>query len=90
MRQDARDVKMRTITGYTADGVIAFLWAGYWVLVLFALITSAFLSYLGFKGKRSSPAIIIAFLPAAVGSIVIKIATKANMRTAQAARTLLS
>lgn len=95
VRQDASDVEVRTIAGYIADGVIVFLWAEYWVLVLFALIASALLSYLGFKGERSNPAIIIAFLlgallSAALGSIVMKIATKANMRTAQAARTSLS
>ncbi|MDJ0364539.1 sodium-translocating pyrophosphatase [Hymenobacter sp. H14-R3] len=94
-RQDAGDEKMRTIAGYIADGAIAFLKAEYKVLALFALIASVFLGYLGFTGERSSPVIVIAFLIGAVfsataGFIGMKIATKANVRTAQAARTSLS
>jgi K(+)-stimulated pyrophosphate-energized sodium pump len=94
-RQDAGDAKMQTIAGYIADGAIAFLRAEYKVLALFALIASAFLGYLGFTGDKSSPVIIIAFVIGAVfsataGFIGMKIATKANVRTAQAARTSLS
>jgi K(+)-stimulated pyrophosphate-energized sodium pump len=94
-RQDAGDAKMQTIAGYIADGAIAFLKAEYRVLALFAIIASAFLGYLGFTGEKSSPVIIIAFLIGAVfsataGFIGMKIATKANVRTAQAARTSLS
>jgi len=94
-RQDAGDEKMRTIAGYIADGAIAFLKAEYRVLALFALIASLFLGYLGFTGEKSSPVIIISFLIGAVfsataGFIGMKIATKANVRTAQAARTSLS
>jgi K(+)-stimulated pyrophosphate-energized sodium pump len=94
-RQDAGDERMRTIAGYIADGAIAFLRAEYKVLALFALIASAFLGYLGFTGAKSSPVIVIAFLLGAVfsataGYIGMKIATKANVRTAQAARTSLS
>jgi K(+)-stimulated pyrophosphate-energized sodium pump len=94
-RQDAGDEKMTTIAGYIADGAIAFLRAEYRVLALFALIASIFLGYLGFTGERSSPVIVIAFLIGAVfsataGYIGMKIATKANVRTAQAARTSLS
>ncbi|RZK28098.1 MAG: sodium-translocating pyrophosphatase, partial [Hymenobacter sp.] len=94
-RQDAGDAKMQTIAGYIADGAIAFLRAEYKVLALFAIIASVFLGYLGFTGSTSSPVIVIAFLIGAVfsataGFIGMKIATKANVRTAQAARTSLS
>ncbi|SHJ08372.1 K(+)-stimulated pyrophosphate-energized sodium pump [Hymenobacter daecheongensis DSM 21074] len=94
-RQDAGDDRMKTIAGYIADGAIAFLKAEYKVLVFFALIASAFLFYLGSTGENSSPVIVIAFLIGAVfsalaGYIGMKIATKANVRTAQAARTSLS
>ncbi|NML68079.1 sodium-translocating pyrophosphatase [Hymenobacter sp. RP-2-7] len=94
-RQDAGSEHMRTIAGYIADGAIAFLKAEYKVLALFALIASLFLGYLGFTGERSSPIIIIAFLIGAVfsataGFIGMKIATQANVRTAQAARTSLT
>lgn len=94
-RQDAGDARMQTIAGYIADGAIAFLRAEYRVLALFALIASVFLGYLGFTGEKSSPVIIIAFIIGAVfsataGFVGMKIATKANVRTAQAARTSLS
>ncbi|MGI4870802.1 MAG: sodium-translocating pyrophosphatase [Janthinobacterium lividum] len=94
-RQDAGDARMQTIAGYIADGAIAFLRAEYRVLALFALIASVFLGYLGFTGERSSPVIVVAFLIGAVfsataGYIGMKIATKANVRTAQAARTSLT
>ncbi|WP_033426045.1 sodium-translocating pyrophosphatase [Hymenobacter aerophilus] len=94
-RQDAGDERMRTIAGYIADGAIAFLKAEYRVLVIFGLIASAFLFYLGSTGEKSSPVIVIAFIIGAVfsalaGYIGMKIATKANVRTAQAARTSLS
>jgi K(+)-stimulated pyrophosphate-energized sodium pump len=94
-RQDAGDERMRTIAGYIADGAIAFLRAEYRVLALFGLLAGAFLFYLGSTGEKSSPVIVIAFLIGAVfsalaGFIGMKIATKANVRTAQAARTSLS
>ncbi|MBC6697810.1 sodium-translocating pyrophosphatase [Hymenobacter sp. BT190] len=94
-RQDAGDERMRTIAGYIADGAIAFLKAEYRVMAIFGLIASAFLFYLGSTGEKSSPVIVIAFLIGAVfsalaGFIGMKIATKANVRTAQAARTSLS
>ncbi|GAB3228016.1 sodium-translocating pyrophosphatase [Hymenobacter seoulensis] len=86
---------MQTIAGYIADGAIAFLKAEYRVMIIFGLLASAFLFYLGSTGEKSSPVIVIAFLIGAVfsalaGFIGMKIATKANVRTAQAARTSLS
>ena len=94
-RQDAGDARMTTIAGYIADGAIAFLKAEYKVLALFGLIAGAFLFYLGSTSNTSSPVIVIAFLIGAVfsalaGYIGMKIATKANVRTAQAAKTSLS
>ncbi|GAB3579783.1 proton/sodium-translocating pyrophosphatase [Hymenobacter daeguensis] len=94
-RQDAGDARMTTIAGYIADGAIAFLKAEYKVLALFGLIAGAFLFYLGSTSGNSSPVIVIAFLIGAVfsalaGYIGMKIATKANVRTAQAAKTSLS
>ncbi|QJX47571.1 sodium-translocating pyrophosphatase [Hymenobacter taeanensis] len=94
-RQDAGDERMRTIAGYIADGALAFLKAEYRVLTIFGLIASAFLFYLGSTGEKSSPVIVGAFLVGAIfsalaGFIGMKIATKANVRTAQAARTSLS
>lgn len=94
-RQDAGNERMSTIAGHIADGALAFLKAEYRVLAMFAVIACLFLGYLGLSDERSHPAIIGAFLLGAVfsalaGFIGMRIATKANVRTAQAARTSLS
>ena len=94
-KQDAGDARMTTIAGYIADGAVAFLKAEYKVLALFGLLAGVFLFYLGSTSGNSSPIIVIAFLIGAVfsalaGFIGMKIATKANVRTAQAAKTSLS
>ncbi|HET6232791.1 MAG TPA: sodium-translocating pyrophosphatase [Longimicrobiaceae bacterium] len=93
--QDAGTEHMRTIAGYIADGARAFLLAEYKVLVIFAVIASLFLAYIGLNDDRSSPWIIGAFIvgaifSAAAGNVGMRIATKANVRTAHAARTSLS
>src|SRR5688572_10210947 len=94
-RQDAGDEKMQTIARYISDGAMAFLKAEYKVLTYFVIIASIFLAYLGFTGEKSHWTIALAFLIGAVfsalaGFIGMRIATKANVRTAQAARTSLS
>ncbi len=94
-KQDAGDEKMSTIARYIAEGAMAFLKAEYKVLTYFAIIASIFLFYLGYVGEKSSPIIVGAFLigcifSALAGFIGMRIATKANVRTAQAAKTSLS
>ncbi len=100
-RQDAGDENMQRLAGYIADGAIAFLKAEWKVLTMFAIPTALILTYLGFdKGTvenpiHSSPLIAVAFLigaffSALAGYIGMKIATKSNVRTAQAAKTSLS
>jgi K(+)-stimulated pyrophosphate-energized sodium pump len=94
-RQDAGNERMSTIAGYIADGALAFLKAEYRVLAMFAVLASLFLGYLSYNDERSHPLIIAAFLIGAVfsalaGFIGMRIATKANVRTASAARTSLS
>jgi K(+)-stimulated pyrophosphate-energized sodium pump len=94
-RQDPGNERMSTIAGHIADGALAFLKAEYRVLAVFAVIACLFLGYLSLADERSHPAIIGAFLLGAVfsalaGFIGMRIATKANVRTAQAARTSLS
>ncbi len=94
-KQDPGTERMATIAGHIADGALAFLKAEYRVLALFALIASAFLFWIGTTTEGSSPWIIGAFLVGAVfsalaGFIGMRIATKANVRTAAAARTSLS
>jgi K(+)-stimulated pyrophosphate-energized sodium pump len=94
-RQDAGNERMSTIAGHIADGALAFLKAEYRVLAMFSVIACLFLGYLSISDERSHPAIIGAFLLGALfsalaGFIGMRIATKANVRTAQAARTSLS
>jgi K(+)-stimulated pyrophosphate-energized sodium pump len=99
-KQDAGDAKMTELAGYIADGAMAFLKAEWKVLSIFVAIAAALLAYSGtiheVNGKpiHSSWIISISFIIGAVfsataGYIGMKVATKANVRTTQAARTSL-
>ena len=99
-KQDAGDAKMQELAGYIADGAMAFLKAEWKVLSIFVLFAGVLLAYSGtiheVNGKEihSSWIISIAFVIGAVfsataGYIGMKAATKANVRTTQAARTSL-
>ena len=94
-RQDAGDARMQEIAGYIADGAIAFLKAEWRVLIVFGIIVAAILSFAGSQVANSHWFIGIAFAfgaftSAFAGYIGMKVATKANVRTAQAARTSLT
>lgn len=94
-RQDAGDARMQEIAGYIADGAIAFLKAEWRVLIVFGLVVAALLSWSGTLVENSHWSIGIAFAfgaftSALAGYIGMKIATKANVRTAHAARTSLT
>ncbi len=99
-KQDAGDANMQELAGYIAKGAIAFLKAEWKALSFFVVFASILLMYSGtiheIKGKEihSSWIIGIAFIIGAVlsalaGYIGMKVATNANVRTAQAARTSL-
>lgn len=99
-KQDAGDANMQELAGHIADGAMAFLKAEWKVLSIFVVITAALLAYSGtiheVNGREihSSWVIAIAFIVGAVfsataGYIGMKVATKANVRTTQAARTSL-
>ncbi|QHS60053.1 sodium-translocating pyrophosphatase [Chitinophaga agri] len=94
-RQDAGNEKMKEIAQYIAEGAMAFLKAEYKILTYFVIIAALLLGYMGATNHNSDWTIAIAFIIGAVfsataGFIGMKIATKANVRTAQAARTSLS
>lgn len=100
-KQDAGDKNMQELAGYIADGAMAFLKAEWKVLSVFVLFAAVLLAYSGtiheVNGKpiHSSWLISIAFVIGAVfsataGYIGMKVATKANVRTTQAARTSLA
>jgi len=93
--QDAGDENMQRLSGYIADGAMAFLKAEWKVLGYFAAIASILLAYSGTLVETSSWIIAISFLigaftSALAGYIGMNIATKANVRTTQAARTSLA
>ncbi|MGE6220571.1 sodium-translocating pyrophosphatase [Nubsella zeaxanthinifaciens] len=99
-KQDAGDANMQELAGYIADGAMAFLKAEWKILGIFAILAAALLAYSGtvteVNGKEihSSWIISISFIIGAVfsataGYIGMKSATKANVRTTQAARTSL-
>ena len=93
--QPAGDANMQKLSGYIADGAIAFLKAEWKILAYFAIPTAILLAWLGSSTDKSSWIIAIAFLIGALfsafaGYVGMKIATKANVRTAQAARTSLA
>lgn len=99
-KQDAGDAKMQELAGYIADGAMAFLKAEWKVLSIFVVFVAVLLAYSGTIHEvngieiHSSWIISIAFIIGAVfsataGYIGMKVATKANVRTTQAARTSL-
>lgn len=99
-KQDAGDEKMQELASYIARGAMAFLKAEWKVLSIFVVFAAALLAYSGtvheINGKEvhSSWIISIAFIIGAVfsataGYIGMNVATKANVRTTQAARTSL-
>ncbi|MGV3597989.1 MAG: sodium-translocating pyrophosphatase [Bacteroidota bacterium] len=95
-KQDAGDENMKELAGYIAKGAMAFLKAEWKVLSYFAVIAAVLLFWSGtIPAANSSPLIAVAFLIGAVfsavaGYIGMNIATKANVRTTQAARTSLA
>jgi len=99
-KQDAGDANMKELAGHIADGAMAFLRAEWRVLSIWVVIAAALLAYSGTvhevngRAIHSSWVIAIAFvigavLSATAGFIGMKVATKANVRTTQAARTSL-
>ncbi|UKB77691.1 sodium-translocating pyrophosphatase [Chryseobacterium sp. MEBOG07] len=94
-KQNAGNEKMKIISGHIADGAMAFLKAEYKILTYFVVVVAILLAVMGLSNSNSHWSIGIAFAVGAVfsalaGFIGMKIATKANVRTAEAARTSLS
>jgi len=94
-KQDAGDENMKELAGFIAKGAMAFLKAECRILGVFVALAAVVLAWAGTTVADSSPIIAIAFIIGAVcsataGYIGMRIATKANVRTTQAARTSLS
>lgn len=93
-KQDAGTDRMKQISNYIAEGAMAFLKAEYKILTYFVIIVALLLGFMGYSDPHSHWSIALAFVMGAffsalAGFIGMKIATKANVRTAQAARTSL-
>src|ERR1044072_9682793 len=94
-KQDAGTDRMKEISNYIAQGAMAFLKAEWKILGYFVVIVGLLLAVMAGANPHSHWSIAIAFVIGAVlsalaGFIGMKAATKANVRTAQAARTSLS
>ena len=94
-KQDAGTPRMKEISTYIAEGAMAFLKAEYKILTYFVIIGALLLGVMGYTNSNSHWSIALAFVlgaffSALAGFIGMRIATKANVRTAQAARTSLS
>ena len=94
-KQDAGNARMKEISNYIAEGAMAFLKAEWKILGYFVVIVGLLLAVMASANPHSHWTIAIAFvigavLSAVAGYIGMRAATKANVRTAQAARTSLS
>ena len=94
MKQNAGDGKMKEISDYIYEGALAFLTAEYKLLAIFVVVVSIALAGISFIVPTTSILIVVSFVIGAVfsafaGRIGMKIATKTNVRTTQAAKTSL-
>lgn len=94
-KQDAGNDRMKEISTYIAEGAMAFLKAEWKILAYFVAIAALLLGIMGVSNENSHWSIALAFIIGAVfsataGYIGMRVATKANVRTAQAARTSLA
>ncbi len=94
-KQDAGNEKMQQLANYIREGAMAFLQAEYRVLVIFVIVASILLGIISAIVPTTHWFIVAAFIIGAVfsataGNIGMRIATAANVRTTQAARSSLS
>jgi len=94
-RQDAGTEEMAVIAEHIADGAVAFLQREYKILILFVISVAILLGFANSGRADSSPLIAASFIIGAIcsglaGFFGMKVATKANVRTTNAARTGLA
>ncbi|WP_445955707.1 sodium-translocating pyrophosphatase [Yeosuana sp.] len=93
-KQDAGNEKMTKIAKHIADGAMSFLKAEYKILAIFVVAVAVLLFFKGNSETGSSGMVAVSFIVGAIcsalaGFIGMRVATKANVRTTQAARTSL-
>ena len=90
--QEVGGEKMALIAKNISDGAMSFLKAEYSILFVFVLVVAGLLGYSGMtQGNASSPLIALSFCLGAIcsalaGFVGMKVATKANVRTTNAAQ----
>ncbi len=93
-KQEVGDEKMARIAKNIADGAMSFLKAEYKILSIFVVAVAVLLFFKGSNEAGSNGMVAVSFVVGAIcsalaGFIGMKVATKANVRTTQAARTSL-
>jgi len=94
-KQDPGNEKMQNIAKFISDGAMAFLRAEYRILFIFVVVVAGLLAWNGSRTEDSSPLVAVSFVVGALcsalaGYIGMKVATKANVRTTNAAITSLN
>ncbi|MGB1075340.1 MAG: sodium-translocating pyrophosphatase [Flavobacteriales bacterium] len=94
-KQDAGESRMAEISKHIHEGALAFLNAEYRILAVFVVIAGALLGFVSTIVPTTHWFIVVTFVIGAVfsalaGNIGMRIATQANVRTTQAARTSLA
>tara|TARA_Y100000588_G_scaffold391884_1_gene501893 strand:- start:16580 stop:19108 length:2529 start_codon:yes stop_codon:yes gene_type:complete len=93
-KQDSGNERMKELSASIKEGALAFLSAEYRLLLIFVIIASILLGVVAYVVPSTEYIIILAFIVGAIfsafaGNIGMRIATDANARTTQAARTSL-
>jgi K(+)-stimulated pyrophosphate-energized sodium pump len=93
-KQEEGDAKMARIAKNISDGAMSFLKAEYRILAIFVAAVAVLLFFKGQNEAGSNGMVAVSFIVGAIcsalaGFIGMKVATKANVRTTQAARTSL-
>ncbi|WP_088340573.1 sodium-translocating pyrophosphatase [Robiginitalea sediminis] len=93
-KQEVGDAKMARIAKNIADGAMSFLKAEYKILAIFVAAVAVLLFFKGESEAGSNGMVAVSFVVGAIcsalaGFIGMKVATKANVRTTNAARTSL-
>ena len=90
-KKDPGNDRMKEIAGHIQEGAMAFLSREYRVLAIFVVLVAVIMAFAYSSDPTSSPLIALSFVMGAIcsglsGVFGMKVATKANVRTANAAR----
>ena len=93
-KQEVGTDKMAGIADHISKGAMAFLKAEYKVLIIFVIALAVILAFKGSAEENSHPLVALSFVVGAfcsafAGFLGMRVATKANVRTTNAARTSL-